>query len=431
MKISYLLLLVLVSATACTTTRQITQSPTGLDTLFSSPKLARHHVGFALYDPAARRMLYERQADKYFTPASNTKLFTLYAALCVLGDSLPALRYLSRGDSLVFWGLGDPSLLHPDLPPSPVFGFLKTRPERLVFSVQNSQQAPYGPGWAWDDFNDDYQPQLSSLPVYGNILRFRPDASGQWQPSVGYFRRYLALDSSLHDVRRNETTNLFRLPTSTAIPNAAQDVPYLTSPELTVQLLADTLKSSVFLRKIPFDRSARTLYSLPLDTVYRRMLVVSDNLLAEHLMLAVSGSLGDTLSVPRGIAEVRRRFLADLPDRPVWVDGSGLSRYNAFTPRTMVRLLEKIREKVPQERLFGLLAVGGQSGTLKSGYGNSAPFIFAKSGSLTGVYNLSGYLVARSGRVLLFSFMNNNFVTSTGEIRREVARVLERVREGF
>ncbi|MBC7892385.1 MAG: D-alanyl-D-alanine carboxypeptidase [Sphingobacteriaceae bacterium] len=431
MKISHLLLLLVVSATACTTIRQTTQTPTGLDTLFSSPKLARHHVGFALYDPAARRMLYERQADKYFTPASNTKLFTLYAALCVLGDSLPALRYVSRGDSLVFWGTGDPSLLHPDLPPSPVFEFLKARRERLVFSVQNNQQAPYGPGWAWDDFNDDYQPELGSLPVYGNILRFRPDAAMQWQPNVGYFRRYLRVDSMLHDVRRNATTNLFRLPVSAAPPNAAQDVPYLTSPELTVQLLSDTLKKEVFLRNIPLDRSARTLYSLPLDTVYRRMMVVSDNLLAEHLMLTVSGALGDTLSVPRGIAQVRRRFLADLPDRPAWVDGSGLSRYNAFTPRTMIRLLEKIREKVPQERLFGLLAVGGQSGTLKSVYGNTAPFIFAKSGSLTGVYNLSGYLVARSGRVLLFSFMNNNFVTPTGEIRREVARVLERVREGF
>ncbi len=429
MKFIYLLLVL--GSLACTTTRQIPQSPTGLDTLFSSPKLAHHHVGFALYDPVARRMIYERQADKYFTPASNTKLFTLYAALCVLGDSLPALRYVSRGDSLVFWGTGDPSLLHPDLPPSPVSDFLKTRPERLVFSVQNSQQAPYGPGWAWDDFNDDYQPELGSLPVYGNILRFRPDVAGRWQPNIGYFRRYLAPDSSLLDVRRNATTNLFRLPVSAATPNAAQDVPYLTSPELTVQLLADTLKKQVFLRKIPLDRAARTLYSLPVDTVYRRMLVVSDNLLAEHLMLTVSGALGDTLNVPRGIAQVRRRFLADLPDRPVWVDGSGLSRYNAFTPRTMIRLLEKIREKVPQERLFGLLAVGGQSGTLKSVYGSKAPFIFAKSGSLTGVYNLSGYLVARSGRVLLFSFMNNNFVTSTGEIRREVARVLEGVREGF
>lgn len=424
-----LLLLLVVGTFACTSTRRTVSSENPLDTLFRSPALARHHVGFALYDPAAKRMLYERQADRYFVPASNTKLFTFYAGLCVLGDSVSALRYRAAGDSLVIWGTGDPSLLHPDLPRSGVSEFLQNRPERLVFSTQNFIQPPYGPGWAWDDYNDDYQPELTPLPLYGNILRFRPDRAGHWQPALNYFRRYLAYDSALVAVRRNQTTNLFTLPTAPVRPTAVQDVPYLTSPELTVQLLADTLKRRVSLRPVPFDPAAQTLYGLPTDTLYRRMLQVSDNLLAEQIMLLVSGTQGDTLSVPRGIGLVLKTHLADLPDLPRWVDGSGLSRYNLFTPRSLVRLLEKIREKAPQERLFALLPASGRPGTLRNQFRGEAPFVFAKTGSLTGVYNLSGYLVARSGRVLMFSFMNNNFTNPTSEIRREVERVLRAVRE--
>jgi D-alanyl-D-alanine carboxypeptidase/D-alanyl-D-alanine-endopeptidase (penicillin-binding protein 4) len=424
-----LLLLLVVGTFACTTTRRTVFVENPLDSLFRSPALAHHHVGFALYDPAAHRMLYERQADRYFVPASNTKLFTFYAGLCVLGDSVPALRYAVRGDSVVVWGTGDPSLLHPDLPRSKGFDFLKNRPERLVFSTQNFSQPPYGPGWAWDDYNDDYQPELTPLPLYGNVLSFKADGAGRWQPALGYFRRYLAADSALTAVRRDRMTNLFTLPTRPARPGREQDVPYLTSPELTVQLLTDTLKRRVNLRNVPFDPAAKTLYGLPTDSLYRRMLQVSDNLLAEQLMLLVSGTQGDTLSVPRGIGLVQKTYLADLPDRPQWADGSGLSRYNLFTPRSLVRLLEKIREKVPQERLFALLPASGRPGTLRNQFRGEAPFVFAKTGSLTGVYNLSGYLVARSGKVLIFSFMNNNFTSPTSEIRREVERVLRAARE--
>lgn len=91
----------------------------------SSPVFRQNHTGFALYDVEKQEMVAEYQSDRYFTPASNTKLFTLYAGLCLLGDSIPALRYTTKGDSLIFWGTGDPNLLHPDMPASNVFNVLK------------------------------------------------------------------------------------------------------------------------------------------------------------------------------------------------------------------------------------------------------------------------------------------------------------------
>ncbi len=80
-----------------------------------SPVFSQSFTGFAIYDTERDEMVYEYQADKYYTPASNTKIFTLYASLMLLGDSVPALRYEQRGDSLIFTGTGDPTLLHPDI----------------------------------------------------------------------------------------------------------------------------------------------------------------------------------------------------------------------------------------------------------------------------------------------------------------------------
>jgi len=79
----------------------------------ASPIFSKNYTGFALFDPVAKETLYEFDSDNYFTPASNTKLFTLYTALSVLGDTIPAFEYGIKGDSLIVYGTGDPSLLHP------------------------------------------------------------------------------------------------------------------------------------------------------------------------------------------------------------------------------------------------------------------------------------------------------------------------------
>ncbi|MES2794451.1 MAG: D-alanyl-D-alanine carboxypeptidase, partial [Bacteroidota bacterium] len=132
----------------------------------------QNFTGFSLYDLAKNKVIIHSNEAQYFQPASNMKLFTFYAGLKTLGDSIPALKYIKRGDSLIFWGTGDPSLLHPDLPKSNVINFLKNRPEKLYFSDSNNFQSIYGSGWAWDDYNDDYQAEINSLPIYGNIVRF-------------------------------------------------------------------------------------------------------------------------------------------------------------------------------------------------------------------------------------------------------------------
>ncbi|GAB3180991.1 hypothetical protein GCM10027291_49560 [Telluribacter humicola] len=393
--------------------------------LKKSPVLSGHHVGIAVYDPAREKTLASYQADKYFTPASNTKLFSFYAGLSALGDSLPGLQYLVRGDSLIFQGTGDPSLLHPDLPRSAVYGFLRGRPERLFFSPANFKDERFGPGWAWSDYNDYYQPERSPLPVYGNIARFVSDSTRLLYVGPRYWADSLLTDPAVQGIQRDEDRNLFRHSLYALPVGLEQDVPVKMSHQLTADLLTHGLNRPVeVIRESLQDVPLSTVYSIPSDSLYARMMKVSDNMLAEQLMLLYAAANGLPLNAEQAIEHAIEHHLADLPDRPVWRDGSGLSRYNLFTPRTMVKLLDKIYEKVPRERLFSILAQGGKSGTVRNMFKGEETFIYAKSGSLSNNYSLSGYLVTRKGRTLLFSFMNNNYTRPTSEIRKEVERIL-------
>ncbi len=115
------------------------------DLVANSPVFRQNHTGFALYDIEKQETVAEYQSDRYFTPASNTKLFTLYAGLCLLGDSIPALRYTTKGDSLLFWGTGDPSLFHPDMPVEPRFELLKNWHGHLFYYPHNYVGKRLGP----------------------------------------------------------------------------------------------------------------------------------------------------------------------------------------------------------------------------------------------------------------------------------------------
>src|SRR5690606_17541431 len=102
------------------------------------------HIGFALYDPAEKKWLYDYHSNRYFTPASNTKIFTFFTSLSILGDSIPALRYVVKQDSLIFWGTGDPSLLYKEIYQNGrVLTFLKQASQPLYYCELNYQATPF------------------------------------------------------------------------------------------------------------------------------------------------------------------------------------------------------------------------------------------------------------------------------------------------
>src|SRR5690606_10927278 len=123
----------------------------------------------------------------------------------------------------------------------------------------------------------------------------------------------------------------------------------------------------------------------------KRMMHESDNFLAEQLLILVSSTLSDTLSSALAREHIMNTYLTELRQPPRWVDGSGLSRYNLFTPESMVYILDAMYREIPRERLLDLFPAGGVSGTLKDRFGGDGqPYIFAKSGALGNTYNLSG-----------------------------------------
>ncbi|WP_439882090.1 D-alanyl-D-alanine carboxypeptidase [Pontibacter sp. MBLB2868] len=392
-------------------------------------------VGFALYDPELGQMVVEHNADKYFVPASNTKLFSFYASQQMLGDSIPALKYAVHGDSLFFWGTGDPTFTHMDVKNTIAYDFLKNRPENLYYIEAPMSSTPFAVNWGWDDYNYYYQPERSIFPIHGNIVKFVGKGDSSLSITPAYFKQFVKTDTTASSQQeafvREWRKNQFTYYPKYAKDDYSVEVPFITSPELTAELLADTLKRPVKLVKRTLPKDAAILYGLPADTVFKRMLQVSDNLLAEQLMAMSSGTFSDTVAVERAIKYILGAQLADLPDAPVWVDGSGLSTKNMFTPRTIIAILQKLQQERPKEKLFPLLAAGGRPGTFRNIYKADVPFVFGKSGTLSHVHNQSGYIITKSGKVLLFSFMNNNFDASSSEIRNDMVRIMTEVHEKY
>ncbi len=408
----------------------------------SSPVFRSAFTGFALYDPEKGQWLAEYQADHYFTPASNIKLFTFYLSNRINQAWLPALVYEETGDTLIFWGTGHPGLLHPWLPAdSSVLAFLRKHEGPLFFCAGNFADRRFGPGWAWDDYPWYYQAEKAPLPLYANVLHVRHDSTEiGFRLSPALFADSARLDAVAADEHprwmRDECRNRFTYnPPAVTGPAYEREIPFRWSPALAAQLLSDTLGRPVHVLALPLmpSDSAHVLYAAqPADSLYRLLLQDSDNFIAEQLLLMAAYLLTDTLDGRRAIAWALDSLLSDLPDRPLWVDGSGLSRYNLATPRTMVMLLDKIRREVPAQRLFGLLPAGGRSGTIAEWYaGPDGPYVFAKTGTLRNRHCLSGYLRTARGRWLIFSFMHNNFPGSNRAWKEEMERILEYIYQNY
>ncbi len=422
--------LLLLTSSSCTSTRNLEK------TWKSTSIFEKGFTGVVLYDPVKDLILFEKNADKYFTPASNTKLFTFYAGLKMLGDSVPALRYQIKGDSLIFSGTGDPSFLYPYLPESGVFEFLKKRSENLYYLPPSYIESTFGPGWAWDWYTAYYAAERTDFPLYGNRVSFqfvKEFEAPLIKPGIFSDSLYVSETPFSSRIGRERYKNIFNYNNQEKEKEFIQNVPFTYSPSLVVKLLSDTLQREVnLLNTSSADYSPdKTLYSIPTDSILKRMLVVSDNFVAEQILLMAANEISDSLKSGNAIEHMKENFLQDLPDEPIWYDGSGLSVYNKFTPRSIVKLLEKLQQEVPQDKLLGMLPTGGVSGTIRNDYKAEEPYVFAKTGTLRNVIALSGYLKTKNGKILIFSFLNNNYVVPTSEIKKGMERILINVRDNY
>ena len=388
-----------------------------------------HLTGFMLYDLDSQHVEFEKNSQIRILPASTTKLFTLFASLVILQDSTQTLRYVSAGDTLKIWGSGDPTWKYKEFA-QPDFQKILGNYSVIQFSDANQVSSSLGYGWQWDDYYYDYSAERSSLPIYGNLVQVQKNG-GKLELLPSFFQDQLSTTTKpAKELERDFHSNRFNYNPYTYV-GRERFIPFLSRPEVFIRLAeAETGKRWIYKPEaLPSDHLVWR--ASVLAPILKEMMQESDNFLAEQLLFMVSDRLFKTLDTERAIEYMVKTYLNDLPDHPKWVDGSGLSRHNLFTPRSMVTLFEKLYRLLPEAELNEYLAIGGKTGTLKNSFQAAEPYIFAKTGSMSNNYSLVGLVKTKSGKNYAFAFMNTNFPYPASTVRKEVEKVMVMVRDGF
>ena len=407
-------------------------------TLLSAEGVKGAHIGIAIYNDTKGQWLTKYQSDHFFTPASNTKILATYLGLQFLGDSLPGWKMAENADTLFLMPLGDPSFMHPEFSFQPVVDLIKnTKKQIVVVGNQQDHFEVFGRGWSWGDYDQDYQPERSRMPIYGNVVHFYQ--SNQKITSVNpfyFFRDYVDLDKvEEKNWTRNRTGNRFFTTNENnkskyfQVPFSQEVAPML----LAVSLLKDTLEKSISFQKnasIPVS-SYKTIKTVPTDSLLKIMMLRSDNFYADQIVLMASEKLLGKMDDAALIDTVSKTFFTNLPQRMRWVDGSGLSRYNLNTPENYIAILQQMQAKFGEARVKNIFEKGGE-GTISAYYKNFPGTMYAKTGTLGGQVALSGFIYTPKQQKLYFSVLVANHMSpSSTQVRRAVETYLTKVTKGM
>jgi D-alanyl-D-alanine carboxypeptidase/D-alanyl-D-alanine-endopeptidase (penicillin-binding protein 4) len=420
----------------------ISKKTTNQFVLLNDSIIKSGHLGISIYEPATQKYWYNYNAEKLFIPASNTKLFTLYAGMKFLDDQLIGMYYDDTRDSFFVLPSGDPTFLHKDFLNQPVFEKLKKNKKPIVIINQNQQIQPFGKGWAWDDASEAYMAQRNAFPIYGNLLQLNwvrnNENSNDSFPydlkllhgDISDFELIKKTDISIAEnvIYKISAKNKFEVILNGKSNQINQEVPFETNGiEMGAHLLEQQLGNSVIIKSDKINKEDfKPLYSQKTDTFFKIMMHRSDNLYAEQTLLMASEKHLGYMSESDIIDTLLKSTFKDLPQQPRWVDGSGLSRYNLFSPQDFIYLLNKLQNEFGYQKLEYILPTGGK-GTMANYYKSDSGFIFAKTGSMSNIITLCGILKTRKNKTLLFSIMLNNFIGSGKLVRKQIENYLHEI----
>jgi D-alanyl-D-alanine carboxypeptidase/D-alanyl-D-alanine-endopeptidase (penicillin-binding protein 4) len=434
-----------------------------LDRILGDRRLAGATVAADVRDAATGAILYQRAAGLRVLPASNQKLLTAAAALEVLG---PAYRFrttvrTSKG-SLHLHGQGDPTLTYEriDRLAAAVARAGAKRYERLVADDSWFDRVPLGLDWSWQDETYGFTAPVSALTFAANgrfdnaavEIRYRGVAGSRpvvrtWPPtgSVRVVNRAVTGGGGNPvDAVRAHGTSTVTVRGSVGAGRSGTVMVSVRDPATTtaglfraalrrhgVTVGGRTIKGSA-------PRTARTLAahaSPPLTGILPTFLKLSNNGIAEILVKAMSRAAEPERSGnwPTGLAAATAALGRLGVDTRLLTmgDGSGLSRRNWVTAAQVATLLQKAprRSWFPAFRVA--LPVAGHpdpmvGGTLRDRMRGTpaAGNVRAKTGTLTGVNALSGYVTATGGRRLVFALLVNGSLTSTAAVLDEAGVAL-------
>jgi D-alanyl-D-alanine carboxypeptidase/D-alanyl-D-alanine-endopeptidase (penicillin-binding protein 4) len=324
----------------------------------------------------------------------------------------------------------------------------------------------YGAGWAWDDLMWDYGAPASALTVNDNVmyvtvlpgpsigdkatLRFEPEnsyyeidnrittvAAGTGPKKIGMDRqpgsKVITLwgtvpmddvpdsDALAIDDPAGFAAQAFKAMLEKRGVKITGKVLSAHAPPYTVEPKQETLAlGGGEMKPVPLKTTVLANYeSAPLLEDLTVVNKVSQNLHAELTLREIGREKAGVGSIASGLAEEQAVFAAAgiKPEEYALFDGSGLSRATLVTPHALLSLLV-FADKQPWAAEFrSTLPVGGVDGTLAERFkGTPAEgHVFAKTGTLSHVNALSGYLDTTAGERLAFSIIcANHKLTSRG-----------------
>lgn len=385
----------------------------------------------SIYDPATKTYLYNYNAEKYFTPSSNQKIFTLYAGLKYLPDSILSATIYQTEDYCFVVPNGDPTFLNPEFDYQPLVQILKNTDKRIVVTDNYWQDNALGKGWMWDDYTDEFSAERSAMPVFGNVVSI---SGNKTNPKVipAFFADMISWNAARENfitdtqTHRDPNLNLFYTNSSTVSQHA---YPFLTrNGNTNIDILKNYLRKDIGYNSQPVPANISSdstiqVYSYPKGKLFKTMMERSDNFFAEQILLMVSKAVLGKMKDEAIVNKLLATDLQDIPQTPQWVDGCGLSRYNLCTPQSLVFILQKMQEEFGMEKMKTIFPTGGE-GTIKNYYREIAGKIFAKTGTMSDNSAFSGYLYTRQNKLLVFSIMANNYQKGGRAIRLAIERFL-------
>lgn len=422
--------------------------------------------------------LYDLNARKLLMPASNMKIVTLAAAAERLGweysyeTNLLAAGRIDAGrldGDLLVVGSGDPSLTDGessarlfDLWAERLMAMgVRSISGRVIGDDNVFDDEGLGFGWSWDDLLDDYAAGVSALQFNENAVRVTiapgPAIGDPAIISVAPPNSGLLIDSLLTTAAADAPSRIDaqRLPGSErltlrgSVPLGSAQGTRVVSVDNPTLFFVSALRTGLIARGIDVrgpaadiddvrdapaaaDAAAVATYrSPPLSTLAVRLMKASQNLYAETLLKTIGRASGSA-TFAGGRAAVQTTLqpwgvgASDLIDR----DGSGLSRYDFVTPAALVTILTHVarddRLRAPFE---AALPIAGRDGSLSTrmkgtpAEGNAR----AKTGSMTNVRALSGYVTSADGEPLVWSIIANNFDTAPETITKSADAIVVRL----
>ncbi|HYX17504.1 MAG TPA: D-alanyl-D-alanine carboxypeptidase/D-alanyl-D-alanine-endopeptidase [Nostoc sp.] len=443
-----------------TTTKSIcsTKVGTAIDAVINRPLFSRVRWGILVQPLSTGPILYSRDAQKYFTPASNLKLLTTAAALQQLGANfrIRTSIYQDGNGVLRVVGRGDPSLSDTQL--QTLAQQLKqkgiTQIQQLIADDSYIQGDIVNSTWQWEDVQSDYGAPVSSFILNQNIfsLKLVPQAVGKSLQVVwtdpGEARQWRTINQSVTvaqnqpsyvNVNRELSGTVLRIQgqlTTNSEPSLIDlpvvDPNYYFLRRFRAALATEKIalgQISVANRGVNQEEIAFVESPL-LSELLAETNLNSNNLYAEALLraLAVKKPRVNQTSADVGL-EVVKASLTQLgvdPANYILVDGSGLSRRNLVTPEAFVQTLRGIA-RTPTAYIYrASLPVAGKSGTLKGRFQDTPAegIVQAKTGTLTGAISLSGYMNAPKYEPLVFSIIVNQSEQPATVLRQAIDEIV-------